>query len=226
MSAAHWLGNLAAWSAQATVLIAAGGLGAWAFRLRVPRIRVAYWQALLAICLLLPAVEPWRRAADSDIQFTMPAARPVTHRGAPSYPLPWRQALLFVLASGCAARGLWLAIGLGRLRRWRLDARVFSPLPPRLDRLRAAVAPHAEFRVSAALSGPVTFGLRRPLVLLPSRFPELPADIQEAIVCHELLHVRRRDWIVTVAEQAIRAALWFHPAVYRPGATGARTDGG
>jgi TonB family protein len=29
-----------------------------------------------------------------------------------------------------------------------------------------------------------------------------------------LLHVRRRDWIFTVAEQAIRAALWFHPAVW------------
>jgi len=214
VSAAHWLGNLAAWSAQAAVLIAAGGLAAWAFRLRVPRIRLAYWQALLAICLLLPAVEPWRRAADSDIQFTTSAALPVPSHGAPPYSPPWRQAVLLVLASGCAARGFWLATGFGKLRRWRQDAQVFSPLPPRLDRLRAAVAPHAEFRLSSALSGPVTFGLWRPLVVLPSRFPELPADIQEAIVCHELLHVRRRDWIATVAEQAIRAALWFHPAVW------------
>ena len=51
-------------------------------------------------------------------------------------------------------------------------------------------------------------------MVLPGSSCELPADIQEAIVCHELLHVRRRDWIVTVAEQAIRAALWFHPAVW------------
>ena len=77
-----------------------------------------------------------------------------------------------------------------------------------------ALAPHAELRLAASLSGPVTFGLRRPIVLLPSRFAELPPDIQQAIVCHELLHVRRRDWIVTIAEQAVCAVFWFHPAVW------------
>ena len=79
MSAAYWLQNLAAWSAQAAALIAAGGLAASVFRLRVPRIKLAYWQALLAICLLLPAVEPWRSAADSNIEVTLGAARPA-HR--------------------------------------------------------------------------------------------------------------------------------------------------
>jgi hypothetical protein len=123
VSAAHWLGNLAAWSAQAAVLIAAGGLAAWAFRLRVPRIRLAYWQTLLAICLLLPAVEPWRSAADSNIEISIAAARPVSGGRVPAFPLPWRQAVLFVLASGCAARALWLAVGFGKLRRWRRDAR-------------------------------------------------------------------------------------------------------
>jgi len=214
VSAAYWLGNLAAWSAQAAALIVAGGLAALAFRVRAPRVRLAYWQALLVLCLLLPAVEPWRRAADSSVEFTTMAARPVPPRHPSSSLPPWRQALLFVLACGCAGRAVWLAVGFVKLRRWRRDAWTFAPLPPRLDRLRAAVAPHADLRLSAALSGPVTFGLRRPVVVLPSRFTELPADIQEAVVCHELLHVRRRDWIVTVAEQAIRAALWFHPAVW------------
>jgi TonB family protein len=214
VSAAYWLGNLAAWSVQSAVLIAAGGVAAWAFQVRVPRIRLAYWQTLLALCLLLPAVEPWRSAAASNIEFTTMAARPVSPNHTRTFLPPWREALLLLLASGCAARALWLAVGFGKLRRWRRDARVFSPLPPRLDLLRAAVAPHADFRLSPSLSGPVTFGLWRPVVVLPGRFDELPGDIQEAVVCHELLHVRRRDWIVTVAEQAIRAALWFHPAVW------------
>lgn len=214
MSAAYWLGNLAAWSAQVAALIAAGGLAAFVFRLRVPRFRLAYWQTLLAMCLLLPAVEPWRRSADANIEVTMGAARPVSPRHPAVYFPPWQQALLLALGCGCAARALWLAVGFGKLRRWRRDAQAFSPLPPRLDLWRAAVAPHADFRLSASVSGPVTFGLWRPLVVLPVHFAELPADIQEAIVCHELLHVRRHDWIVTVTEQAIRAALWFHPAVW------------
>jgi TonB family protein len=214
VSAAYWLANLAAWSAQSAALIAAGGAAAWAFRLRVPRVRLAYWQTLLAICLLLPAVEPWRRAVGGNVQVTTSAAMVVSPARAPVYFPPWQQALLFVLASGCAARMLWLAVGFGKLHRWRRDALVFAPLPARLDLLRAAVAPAAGFRLLPSLSGPVTFGLSRPLVVLPGSFAELPPDIQEAIVCHELLHIRRHDWIVTVAEQAIRSALWFHPAIW------------
>jgi TonB family protein len=214
VNATYWLGNLAAWSAQAAALVAAGSVAGWAFRLRAPRVRLVYWQVLLAICLLLPAVEPWRRAADANIEVTTMEARPLPSHRAPAHSLPWREALLFVLASGCAARALWLAAGFGKLRRWRRDAHAFSPLPPRLDLLRGAVAPRAEFRLSPSISGPVTFGMLRPVVVLPERFAELPTDIQEAIVCHELLHVRRRDWVVTVAEQAIRAVLWFHPAIW------------
>jgi hypothetical protein len=33
-------------------------------------------------------------------------------------------------------------------------------------------------------------------------------------LCHELLHVRRRDWPGIVCEELIRAAFWFHPAMW------------
>jgi protein TonB len=33
------------------------------------------------------------------------------------------------------------------------------------------------------------------------------------VLCHELFHVRRRDWLWVVAEEIVRAVLWFHPAV-------------
>jgi TonB family protein len=39
-------------------------------------------------------------------------------------------------------------------------------------------------------------------------------ETQQAIVCHELLHVRRRDWIWCVAEEFARTGLWFHPAIW------------
>jgi TonB family protein len=213
MNAAHWLANLIAWSVQAGVLIAAGAAAVWAFQLRAPRIRLAFWQVLLVVCLVLPVLEPWHTSADGDIEITTSAARPVAPRPPTRYAPPWRQALLFVLVSGCLARGLWLAVGFGKLRRWRREAQTYTPLWPRFDALRDALAPHAEFRLAPSLSGPVTFGLWRPVVLLPGRFSALPGDIQEAIACHELLHIRRRDWIVTLVEQAVHAVFWFHPAV-------------
>ena len=39
-------------------------------------------------------------------------------------------------------------------------------------------------------------------------------ETQEAILCHELIHVRRKDWTFTVLEEVILAALWFHPAAW------------
>jgi TonB family protein len=60
----------------------------------------------------------------------------------------------------------------------------------------------------------VTFGFRKPVILLPAAFPHLDAAIQEAVLTHECLHVRRRDWLFTVIEESIRAAFWFHPAIW------------
>jgi beta-lactamase regulating signal transducer with metallopeptidase domain len=41
----------------------------------------------------------------------------------------------------------------------------------------------------------------------------MKAPFQATIACHELLHVRRRDWAHHLAEEILRGALWFHPAI-------------
>ena len=38
-------------------------------------------------------------------------------------------------------------------------------------------------------------------------------QFQATIACHELLHVRRHDWTHHLAEEVLRAAFWFHPAI-------------
>ena len=42
----------------------------------------------------------------------------------------------------------------------------------------------------------------------------MPADVQDAIATHELLHVRRHDWLHVIGEEAIRTVLWFRPAIW------------
>ena len=70
-------------------------------------------------------------------------------------------------------------------------------------------------RYVAALGQPVTFGFRRPVVLLPESLREQPAPIQRAVLAHELWHVRRRDWMWTVVRRgACARVFWFHPGVW------------
>jgi TonB family protein len=49
---------------------------------------------------------------------------------------------------------------------------------------------------------------------LPERVLELPYKLREAIACHELIHVRRGDWLFVLAEAVVRSLLWFHPAIW------------
>jgi TonB family protein len=110
--------------------------------------------------------------------------------------------VLWLLAAGVVARLVWLAAGFWKLRLFRRRSVLME--------MRDGVA----LLLSGDIASPVTFGARRPVILLPAQFPALDPRTREAILCHELLHVRRRDWVFTVAEELIRAAWWFHPAVW------------
>ena len=54
--------NLVAYSMQIGLLVGLAAFIPVALRLRLPASRLAYWHVLLAACLLLPAVRPWKQA--------------------------------------------------------------------------------------------------------------------------------------------------------------------
>jgi TonB family protein len=197
--------NLAAYWLQVAALVASGALAMLALRAAAPHVRLLCWQCLLAACLILPVAQPRPSAENGAISVTLHAA---AVRAGVSTRSAWnsRPAIFGAIGVGIAARLAMLAAGLWRLRRYRRNSRPTGQLPE----LQARLGVRAEIRVSNEVSGPVTFGLRRPLVLLPERW-----IANEAVVCHELLHVRRRDWAFAVSEEIIRAILWFHPAVWR-----------
>jgi TonB family protein len=97
-------------------------------------------------------------------------------------------------------------MGFARLRGYRRRSRPLTPAP--------SWSPEADLRLSREVSSPVTFGVRDPVVLLPDGFPLLDSRVRDAILAHECLHVRRRDWLFTVVEELVRAAFWFHPAIW------------
>jgi bla regulator protein blaR1 len=213
--------NLLAYGVQLSVVVAAGATIAWASRLRAPRIMLAYWQTLLAVCLLLPAIQPWHR---SIAPFGDPPAAVATAGavevsapppGPPESTVPSAASVaLFVLLGGMALRLCWLGTGAVRLWRLRRTARLIVPPPDAFLVAADRLGVHANVYVSDRLSGPVTFGVRRAVVLLTPGVLDMPSHVQEAIASHELLHVRRRDCVYELVEEGIRTLFWYHPAVW------------
>jgi len=68
--------------------------------------------------------------------------------------------------------------------------------------------------VSEHVSGPMTLGALRPIVLVPIGFlTAMPSAQVEAILLHELAHIRRHDFLLGLIQTAIRTVLYFNPAV-------------
>lgn len=207
MSAALVWDNVVAYSLQIGLLIGLAALAPAMVRLRMPRARLLYWHLLLAACLLLPLMRPMRQSVLTDkvvVTTTITAMAPAAP--APRIHLSRAEAALLLLAAGMLARLAWLAVGLWRLGRYRRHSLPLEPASPWGE--------EGDLRISDEVASPVTFGFRHPVVLLPPQFPELEPAKQEAILCHEILHIRRRDWLVTLAEEVLRAIFWFHPAIW------------
>jgi len=61
---------------------------------------------------------------------------------------------------------------------------------------------------------PVTFGFRRPVVLVAPGVRVVRAGAADGHRTHELLHVARRDWLRTLADEVLLTVLWFHPVLW------------
>jgi TonB family protein len=59
-----------------------------------------------------------------------------------------------------------------------------------------------------------TWGILRPQVLLPDHAQDWTLDRVHVVLCHELAHIRRHDWLVQIGAETLRAILWFNPLVW------------
>ena len=86
----------------------------------------------------------------------------------------------------------------------------FDALRVRLGILRAVSLLH-----SVRVQVPTVIGWLRPVVLIPaSCLTGLSTEQIAAIFCHELAHVRRHDYLVSVFQSVAEALLFYHPAVW------------
>jgi TonB family protein len=213
--------NLLAYSAQVACIAAAGCALPAIFRLDVPSVRFLYWRALVLLCLALPLIQPKQMAdpagaavTTTSTAFFAAGAAGATDGTLLSHPaVNWPQLLGLLLAAGFVARLLWIGAGLLYLRRLRSAGAAAHDDETTRD-LQTSLGTRADVRSVPGLTQPVTFGVLRPVVLLPEGLRGHDPEIRRAVIAHELVHVQRRDWAWIVGEELVRAALWFHPAMW------------
>ena len=206
--------NLLTWSLQVAAIAAAASLLPWLFRLDAAGVRYAYWRTVAALCLALPWLQPYhdsrlaRGSANAAVMATTAVAAPLHAAGIPV--MNWELLFVVALAAGIVARLCWLGMGLVRLRSVRQNA---SHGPSEAaHELQRALGTRAEIRYAPQIEQPITFGVLRPIVALPQHLRCQSTDVQDAVLGHELLHVKRRDWAWLIAEEIAVCLFWFHPA--------------
>jgi TonB family protein len=222
--------NLVAWNLQIVLLTIVCAVLALLLKIGAPVVRHACARILLVLCLVLPALQPWRAAtavasvslAPADVSLssgiagtssTGNASAAWARSLARAVRTNWLVAVTVVVATGVALRLAWLAAGILQLRRLRRTGQRLEP-DEKTSELAALIEAGAEIRTVARVGQPVTFGLLKPIVLLPEEFASLPVGVQRAVLAHELWHVRRRDWSWVLLEEIVRAAFWFNPAMW------------
>ena len=206
-------------SAQVACVIAIAEVLALAVRVNAPTVRYQYWRALLLFCLALPWLQQRQAAAAAvggvaAVAFPSTALTwaPVGDASARTAGMSWIDVSLWIVLAGIVFRLVRIGYGVFRLSRYRRSGRVI-PATPEHDELQRALGTNAEIRYVPD-GQPVTWGVWRPVVLLPEQLRSHSAEIQRAVLAHELLHVRRLDWVWVIGEEVLRAVLWFHPGIW------------
>jgi len=78
----------------------------------------------------------------------------------------------------------------------------------------ASAFPGLDVRVSGALMTPITWGVFRPVILLPTYVLDWPEERYAAMVRHEQAHIDRQDWVWQTFADCMTAVLWFHPLAW------------
>jgi beta-lactamase regulating signal transducer with metallopeptidase domain len=202
------------WQAAAV----AGGLAAllaWVPRTSASALRLRYVACVIALVTvpLLAVTAAARPAAVGGwAAGSLSVSAAVVHRMA-----PWLAACGLAWATGIGFGMLRLAVGWSLSRRLVAAARCDQQLERQVDRWRAAlgICGRVRVRVTAAVTVPVLVGIARPVILWPAAtFTGFAAEHIEAILVHELAHVRRHDAAVNLLQAVIETTFFHHPAVW------------
>ncbi len=173
----------------------------------VADVAVAYGQVLALAGSVSPAAA---LRATSPTSMLMPASTGATF---------WPVWLALAWLAGAALTLLRVGAGLAWLRHVLRASRPWDDAAwqacvasmARQMRVPRAVG----LRIVRGLSTPVTAGWLKPVILVPAHIVTgMPADLLQALLAHELAHVRRLDYLMNLLQHLAEALLFFHPSVW------------
>jgi TonB family protein len=131
---------------------------------------------------------------------------------------PWRAIAAAIWIAGVIVSLGVLAAGAGRLRWLAARSRRLAHGP--WPECAAALAADLDLRRPITIlesdrsSLLVTWGLHRPRVMVPKSALAWEADRIRIVLCHELAHIARADWVTQLLAELLRSVYWFNPIVW------------
>jgi beta-lactamase regulating signal transducer with metallopeptidase domain len=170
-----------------------------------------------------PVSEPIAQLASSEVSLhdaSRPEIQVLESAARPPFPSPadWGALLLQLWIAGIVVALLPLIVAIVRVRSLARSAR-----PARTLRWRALIAgtkpiAHLANRVrileSTETAMPMTWGILRPTLLVPSKTDRWPDWQCRDILMHELAHIERRDCLTQLVAQIACAVYWFNPLAW------------
>ena len=228
---------LIACCAKATILLACAWITAIALRQRSSALRHHVWAAAILASLALPflalllpgwhsatlgsAATLWSPAhedAASSSSYAIPsvfvdavAASPAFNKLAIAALIVWAFGFSLVLVRLVAglARLAWISEHAKPIfdEDWMRTVSVLS----QFHKLGRSVR---LLQCSSTLAMPLTWGILRPIIVLPSRATLWTEDRCRIVLSHELAHIARHDWLLQICAEVARCFYWFHPLVW------------
>ena len=130
----------------------------------------------------------------------------------------WPELLAVVWATGTSLGLLWIGIGVAGA--WYVARRAQPAADSHwrqiLQQLLAPCGFHRpiEIRQCPQVSVPMTWGVRRPVILVPAGSAAWSEEIKRSVLLHELGHIRRGDCLMHLLGRLACVAYWFHPLVW------------
>ena len=127
----------------------------------------------------------------------------------------WRSGLPVPPAFSLRLLGAWILAERLRSTEWCALRLPNGSGPSIGSKTRIAVSRPVRLLVSGLLQAPAAIGWLRPMVLVPAgALAGLPAAQIEALLLHELAHIRRHDYLVHILQSVFEAVFFYHPAVW------------